>query len=132
MQNIELLWSKFQDAKLYAALKGHFDFNSDSLAYDAYVMGKGNTLIMLTKARMKDTGDRNAEPKFKKGERKLAIKAYAEAQGSHSVKVEGPMHFVRIVGTVGKEDFKAEFSHERPRKTQTPFGTDADNSEALS
>lgn len=131
-ENIVHLWNEFQSAKLFAALRGKFDFNADSLAYDAYVLGKGKTLVMLTKARMKDAGDRNAEPIFKKGERKLAQQAYAKAAGSHSVKAEGPQHFVGIVGKEGAEDFKAEFSDERRSTVETPFGGEADNREVLS
>jgi hypothetical protein len=125
-ENITLLWNEFQRAKLFAALKGHFNFDHDFMAYDAYVTGKADTLAQLTYERYHAVGHTENTAKFQKGERKLAARAYAEAQGSHSVKVEGPMNFVGIVGEA------AEFSDERRSTVETPFGTEADNSEALS
>jgi hypothetical protein len=125
------LYDKFQKAKLYGALSGVFDFDADYEAYEAHVTGDRDTLARLTKERRELVGT----PKFimnpkrdprVKGSWAYALAMYEKAQRGRKKDFTFPAHLVKV------EKDTAYFSHERPKKVETPFGGEADNTETLS
>jgi|SRR5262245_9203591 len=124
MGSLDTLSAKYQSLKLYGALYGDFRFEMDYAAYEAYVNGDLETLEKLVNERKAAMGQ--PKVKFQKGERAKAQKAYVEAQSERKPDLsDAPMHLVKVT----KDE--ALFSNKRPKKVETSFGTEADNSEAL-
>ena len=122
------LYDKFQRAKLYGALSGKFDFEADYDAYAAHVTGDVDTLTRLTDERRELVG----KPKFvvnpKRDPKVKGSLAYALAIYERERKPDFsyPAHLVKV------ENDTAYFSDKRPKKVETPFGGETDNTETLS
>lgn len=101
--SLDTVWSKYQTAKLYAALQGDFNFDQDYKAYEAYVTGDVASLQALTRMRLKPYGfTANQKLKFKKegkGSRADAIKRYEKAQRARKVKFDYPSKLTKVTKT---------------------------------
>jgi len=145
--------------RVFLAGRRDFDFDADYDAYKAMANNDQKAVLRILRARLKAAGISQKQVKFTKvksdepkpekvkGSYAWCKAAYDKANDAHCKRTFGsaekravyfkendtPIHLTHTTGSQGTKNkdgnLVAHYSSKRPRKVETPFGTEADNKE---
>src|SRR5215471_10016009 len=124
--------------RVFLAGRRDFDFDADYDAYKAMANNDQKAVLRILRARLKAAGISQKQVKFTKVKsdepKPEKVKgSYAWCKAAYFKENDTPIHLTHTTGSQGTKNkdgnLVAHYSSKRPRKVETPFGTEADNKE---